>query len=442
MAMATDAQDGAGTPLPATTARREAESPPARPAPATRLVSLDALRGFDMFWILGADGVAYALRAMDDTPVTRFLATQLDHAEWAGFHFYDLIFPLFVFIVGVSLVFSLTKIVAQHGRGAAVRRILVRAALLFLFGIFYNGGLSEPWPDVRLAGVLQRIALCYAAAGLGFVFLRPRVLAGISAALLLGYWALLTFVPIRDVSIDPAAVAAQLGPDTQTNDPHHGRPSDAYRAQVEDRFAAATAYVGGGYEPGRNLANHLDFAYLPGRMYDVFFDPEGILSTIPAIVTCLLGVFAGLLLRWTDCDDRQKAIWLAASGVLAVAAGSLWGLQFPVVKKLWTSTFVLVAGGWSLLLLAGFYYVVDIRGWRRWCQPFVWIGMNPITLYLLTSVVAFDGIARRLVGGSVQRFFDARVATGFGELVIALGSLTLLVLLARFLYRRRIFLRV
>jgi predicted acyltransferase len=410
--------------------------------PSSRLVSLDTLRGFDMFWILGADRVVYALRAMDDTPVTRFLAMQLNHAKWVGFTFYDLIFPLFVFIVGVSMVFSLTTPV-QHGRAAAVRRILVRATVLFLLGVFYNGGLAREWPDVRVAGVLQRIAIAYAAAGLLFVYLHPRMIAAVGVALLVGYWALLTYVPIRDVTLDQAALTAHLGPDTAARDPRHGRPSEPYRLQVEALFAAtATEHVRGSYEPGRNLANHLDFQFLPGRMYDVWFDPEGILSTLPSIATCLLGVFAGLWLRRQDQSASRKAIGLAAAGVAALAAGHLWGLEFPVVKKLWTSSFVLVAGGWSLLLLAAFYYLVDIRGGRGWCAPFVWIGMNPIALFLLTSAIAMDGIARRFVGGSVRVYLDGFVMPGFGQLVIELGSLLLLILFARFLYRRRIFLRV
>ena len=413
-----------------------------RTASSSRLVCLDTLRGFDMFWILGADRVAYALHAMHDTPVTRFVATQLNHPDWAGFTCYDLIFPLFIFIVGVSSVFSLTNIVTQHGRAAAVRRILTRATLILLLGILANGGLAREWPDVRLGGVLQRIAIVYAAAGLLFVYLRPRVIAAIAAALLVGYWALLTFVPVRDVSLDRAALAARLGPDTAARDRRHGPPSPAYRLQVEALFAATTDHVRGGYEPGRNLANHLDFQLLPGRMYDVFFDPEGILSTLPAIATCLLGVFAGIWITRPDQSAKRKAIGLASAGLAALAVGYLWGLEFPVVKKLWTSSFVLVAGGWSLLLLAAFYSVVDIRGWRGWCAPFIWIGMNPITLYLVSAVVAVDSVTSRLLGGSVHRYLDALVAPGCGELMIVLGSLLLLILLARFMYRRSIFLRV
>jgi predicted acyltransferase len=413
-------------------------SPPAPAAPtaSARLVSLDALRGFDLFWILGADALVRALRAMDDTAPLRFFAAQLEHKAWAGFGFYDLIFPLFVFIVGVSLVFSLARIVARQGRAAAVRRILRRAALLFLLGILYNGGLAEPWPDVRLAGVLQRIALAYAAAGLLFCFCKTRALAGIAGALLLGYWALLAWVPVRDLPLDRAALIARL-PAAERD--AAGQPDPA---SVRALFDRTTARVRGHYEPGLNLPNHVDYQWLPGARYDRYYDPEGLLSTLPAIATCLLGVFAGLLLRRTDRTDREKLTWLVAAGCTALALGSLWGLSFPVVKKLWTSSFVLVAGGWSFLLLAGFYYIVDVRRWRGWCQPFVWIGMNPITLYLLSSLVDFHGIATRLAGGSVRAWVDVNLATGAGEFLVTLAGLALVVALAGFLYRRKIFLRV
>ena len=138
-----------------------------------RLMSLDALRGFDMFWIIGAEDLFHALNKISDTGITRVMAEQLDHEDWEGFHFYDLIFPLFVFIVGASLVFSLSKTIETVSRAAAVRRVLRRGVVLFLIGIFYYGGFSHEWPNIRLMGVLNRIALCYLFAGLFFCFFRP-----------------------------------------------------------------------------------------------------------------------------------------------------------------------------------------------------------------------------------------------------------------------------
>src|SRR5256714_7608073 len=174
-------------------------NPPAAARPSQRLMSVDALRGFDMFWIIGADSLVYALNRMSRSGSTGFLADQLEHAEWAGFHFYDLIFPLFVFLVGVSLVFSLTKTIAQAGRAEALKRVFRRGLLLFVVGIFYSGGFTEQWPNMRLMGVLNRIALAYFFAGLLFCFFKPRALMAICVGLLVGYCALMTFVPIRDI---------------------------------------------------------------------------------------------------------------------------------------------------------------------------------------------------------------------------------------------------
>jgi len=392
-----------------------------------RLMSLDVLRGFDMFWILGADAVVLALGALFHP--LHGLAAQMEHKVWAGFAFYDLIFPLFVFISGVSLVFSLPKSLATHGLASTIRHILVRAVILFALGVLYNGGLADAWPGVRLAGVLQRIAIAYAVTGVLFCLCRLRTCYIIGGALLVGYWALLTFVPVRDITLTKEAMAVALGTD---------KPAST---QVRQLYESTTTMVTGSYERGRNLANHVDYNWLPGDMYQVYWDPEGLLSTLPAIATCLLGMMAGQCLRRNDRTAQQKIRWLAIAGAVCLAGGWTWHLQFPVVKDLWSSSFVLVAGGYSLWLLAAFYYAVDVRQWRGWCQPFLWIGLNPITLYLASSLVNFWDIARRLSGGSITAWLDARHA-GLGQLGLALTSLTLMLLLARFLHRRGIYLKV
>lgn len=396
-----------------------------------RLTSLDALRGFDMFWILGGDAMMYALGAMTKAEPVASLVRQFHHKDWAGFAFYDLIFPLFVFMSGVSIVYSLSKLQQQEGRGAAIKRVLRRGGLLFLLGLFYSGGVSTAWPDIRLLGVLQRIALAYLGAGLLFCFFKPRALAGITAALLIGYWALLTFVPIRSVQLERAALPVQMGVAKPTLE------------QAKQFFDSPGRWITGGYEPGLNLTNHLDFQYLPGRKYDLYWDPEGLLSTFPAIATGLLGVFAGLLLRRTDRDDRQKVTRLLLGGAAALAVGWLWHLQFPVVKKIWTSSFVLVAGGYSLLLLAAFYWIVDVKRWRGWCTPFVWVGMNAITLYIVNNLLqGFRRIAARFAGGDVKAFFDSTITAGTGDLVIAMVGTALMFLLAWYLHKKQIFLRL
>ena len=404
----------------------------AAPLPdSQRLMSLDALRGFDMFWILGADLFVYALHATSQNRATAFLATQLDHAEWAGFHFYDLIFPLFVFMMGVSTVFSLTKIIEREGRVAAVKRVLRRGILLFIVGLIYSGGFTNPWPDMRLMGVLNRIALCYTFGGLLFIFFRTRALVAIAATLLLGYWALLAWVPFPDVRPTPGGDAIIT--------------KEAGFTDVAQLNMAGTNLLRGSYIQGVNLTDYLDQKYLPARKYDGTYDPEGILSTLPAVVTGLLGIFAGLLIRTKSVPDEKKVLWLLGAGAVGVALGFWWGTEIPVIKKIWTSSYVLVAGGYSALLLGAFYWVVDIKKWRTWCQPFVWIGMNPLTIYLTSNFLGglgFEKLARRLAGGPVKNFFDAHVAAGFGDLVISATAVALFIWFAHFLYRRKIFLRL
>ena len=401
-------------------------SPSGKPA---RLMSVDALRGFDMLWIVGAGAIVKALEAMGDNPLTNLLATQLQHVEWEGFRFYDLIFPLFLFIVGVSLVFSLDKALAQGSRGKVMGRILRRSLLLYAAGVFYYGGFSKPWPDLQLGGVLQRIAVCYGFAALIYSFVRsPRWLAVICAALLVGFWALMTFVPVPDFKLEPPVVeeiAQRIGSDS---------PFDI-TASVPDR-------VQGSYEEGRNLVNFLDFLYLPGKKPQHYYLNEGLLSTLPSIALPLFGVLAGLLLKSGSIDARRKILWLAGTGLACVALGLLWSLSFPIIKRIWSSSFVMVAGGCSAMLMALFHWMVDVRQWRAWCQPFVWIGCNALTVYLLTPIVNFQALAARFTGGDVSRFLDDNLAQGLGGLVTAATGLLLVILLARFLFQRGIFLRL
>jgi predicted acyltransferase len=352
-----------------------------------------------MLWIAGADSLGHALAHVSHHPVIQFFATQLEHVAWEGFRFYDLIFPLFVFMAGVSLVFSLGGRMAEGGRGAALWRLTRRAALLFALGIFYYRGLDGWGNDIRVLGVLQRIALSYLFAGALHLFLKPRGLMVALAVILLGYWALMALVPV------PGFGAGRL-------------------------------------VPGENLAHWVDEHYLPGRKWSGKYDPEGLLSTLPAIGTCLLGVLAGIALRSTARAPLDTVKRLALVGVALLVTGHVWGLAFPIIKSLWTSSYVCVAGGWSFLLLALFYWLIDVRGWKTWCQPFVWIGMNSITIYLIGNLLDFDRIAARVTGGHVSDWFDAAVTPGFGRLVTALAGMGLCVWLARLMYRHKMFLRV
>lgn len=365
-------------------------APGSTQSPDSRLVSLDALRGFDMFWIMGGDMILRSLPKIDDSTLTRALAAQMEHCEWIGFHFYDLIFPLFVFIVGASLVFSISRMLERSGRLVTLKRIFVRSLILFLLGIFYMGGISNGFKNIYFAGVLHRIAVAYFFTSLLFCFFRTRALITLCLSLLFGYWLLLTFVPVPGI----------------------GTPSLV--------------------EPGKNLAHYIDDLYLPGRRF------EGtILSTMAAVANCLLGVFAGLLLKDAALPNQKKVYRLLAGGMLSLLLGFVWSLQFPIIKLLWTSTYVLVACGYSAILLAAFVQIIEIWNFRRWAQPFVWLGMNAITIYIIANIVGFHRLALRFVGGDIRAFLGS-----FADLAQALVATAFALCVVLFLYCRKIFLRL
>lgn len=371
----------------------------------SRVVSVDALRGFSIFWIIGADGATWALDRMlrDKNPVLSsigsFLGTQMSHAAWEGFRFYDLVFPLFIFITGVSIVLSLPRLVEREGMGRAHLRVFRRALVLYGLGLLVSGGVGHHWSDIRYLGVLQRIAICYFFASLLFLHLNKRGLILATVLLLGGYWGLMTFVPVPDVG-------------------------------------------SGSFQPDANLANWIDANYLPGRLWDKTRDPEGLLSTLPAIGTCVLGVLAGLLLKDNRLTATQKSVWLIGGGIVITAAGYVWGLQFPIIKVIWTSSFVLVAAGYSAILLGITHQLIDVWGWKRWATAFVWIGANAITLYFINGISGFEPFALRIVGGDVSAWLDRAVTPGTGLFIAHILGLTLAIALAGFLYRRKIFLRV
>lgn len=369
--------------------------------PQGRLLSLDALRGFDMFIILGVEELAGALVKAHPAPWTRVFAEQLDHAAWEGFHFLDLIFPLFVFVSGVSLVYSADASLARRGRAGTIAKFVTRGALLMLLGVLYYGGVSKGWGEVRWVGVLQRIAVCGTVAGVLYCLLGSRVRVGVFVGLLAGYWAVMSFIPGS--------------------------------AGVRGDFAEG---------PEHNLANWIDYAYLPGKKWDKTHDPEGLLSTIPAVATCLLGVFCGEYLKRGAGNGARKAAVLIGLGAVLAGLGWLWslggaGVGFPVIKKLWTSSYVLVAGGYSMMLLGAFYYVIDVKQVRWWAGPSVWIGMNAITLYMCRHLVRWDDLSHALVGGPI-----AETVAPYGAVLAAGVVLLLNVGLAWVLYSRKVFLRV
>jgi predicted acyltransferase len=322
-------------------------------------MSLDALRGFDMFWIIGGTGLvlsfAHLLGFREQTIAG--LRNQFEHVAWNGFHFIDLIFPLFVFMVGVAMPLSFGKHLDRgEGRGPLYWRICRRTLLLILLGIICNNGLLRiPLAEHRFGSVLGRIGLCYFFASLITLHSSARGRLLWIAGLLLGYWAALMWIPV----------------------PNYGP---------------------GNLAPGATLADYLDRTLLPGRLYKGVREPEGILSTVPAIATTLLGVLAGAWLRDSRRNGHVKAAALVLAGLACAVLGHLWDQSFPINKNLWSSSFVLWAGGLSLMLLGLFYLVIDVWGWDMGAFFFAVIGANAITIYVGQQWIDFDAVGRLLFG--------------------------------------------
>jgi predicted acyltransferase len=365
------------------------------PAPAsTRVASIDALRGFDMFWITGGDALVYHLSKAVPITLTVMFARQFQHVEWEGFHFYDLIFPLFVFIVGLVLPFSLTRrLEAGANRRELYQHAFRRLFLLFFLGLLANGLLDLNFPNLRILGVLQRIAIAYFFATLLVMNLKVRGQAVATGLILLGYWAIMALVPV----------------------PGFGR---------------------GNFTMQGNLAAYLDQRLLPHPFccYEDG-DNEGIISNIPAIASCMLGVLAGHWLR-AAYSQKRKLLGLIVAGVACLGAGLLWSLAFPIVKNLWSSSFVLFAGGWSLLLLALFYGVIDVLGYRKWAFVFTVIGANSITIYLTRHFFNFKEVGLIFTHGFINYL------GGWKPFAIELGSVVAGWMFLYYLYKQKIFLRV
>jgi predicted acyltransferase len=356
----------------------------------SRVVSIDALRGFDMFWIIGGGAVFSSLAKVYSHPITETIERQLEHVKWEGFHFEDLIFPLFLFIVGVVLPFSIVRRVERgHSRLQLYLHIFKRSAVIILLGLILNGLLRFEWVDMRWPGVLQRIGLCYFFAALIVMNTKWRAQAIITAAVLIVYWLVMILVPVP-------------------------------------------GYGAGDMTAEGCLSSYIDQQLVPGVLYYGHGDNEGLISTFPAICTVLLGALAGHWLR-SGRSGNRKAAGLAIAGLISLVVGLLWGLVFPIIKILWTSSYVLVAGGWSLLLLSLFYWVIDVNGYRKWAFFFIVIGMNPITIYFLQGIVSFERIAEIFLIGIANNLELLR------PLILPLGALLAKWLFLWFLYRYRIF---
>ncbi len=316
-----------------------------------RLYSLDALRGFDMFWIMGGEGIFIALASLTGWPVFKWCATQLDHVPWHGFVFYDMIFPLFLFIAGISFPFSLAKRIAKNDSRASIyKHVVFRGLILVLLGILYNNGVRFELGELRYGSVLGRIGLAWMFAAI--IFMNTRLSTRIlwCSGLLLGYWVLLLLFPAHDLG-----------------------STDIFSREG-------------------NFASWIDRMIMPGKLYLGNHDPEGIMSTMPAIGTALLGMFTGefMLSDYLKEKPLRKVLYMIGAAIVLMIIGRLWNIIFPINKNLWTSSFVCWVGGLSLLLFAIFHLIIDVWNYRKWAFFFVVIGMNPITIYLTERIVGFS----------------------------------------------------
>lgn len=337
-----------------------------------RHLALDVLRGFDMLLMVGMMGV-----------LSTVIGRPLEHSVWSGMTFLDTVFPLFLFIAGASYPFSADR---QRAAGLSNARMLLkivrRMALLVLLGVAYNV-LSRGCvlKDVRIASVLGRIGVCWGVAALGYLFFGLRKCLVVSAAILVGYWALQYFVPSPDAQALWVGQTPELHPYwvEQLKEPYYVNGpfsiNGSWNSWFDRHFLPGYLMFGGpNYGP----------APLPTRM----LDPEGLLSTLPAVVTVTLGMLAGAILRDGSLGDRRQALLLAGLGALCAVLAVVWRPWCPVVKNIWTSTFVLLSGAYSFGMLALFHWIVDVLKWRWWILPFQVVGVNALAAYLLDRLIA------------------------------------------------------
>jgi predicted acyltransferase len=358
-----------------------------------RLLSLDALRGLDMLFLLGISGVFRALPKLSDNGVFNFLAGQCQHTVWHGFHIYDLIFPLFIFMVGVSVPFAISKRLQDgYSRKKLYFHIIRRSLMLFFLGLIFNGFLGFDFSNFTYTGVLQRISIAYFFSALIVMNTDIRMQAISAGSLLVIYWLLMILVPVP-------------------------------------------GYGAGVITPEGNLHTYIDQQLLPGKLGNGFYDEDGILQQISSIAVCLAGVLAGHWLR-SSYTQNKKVLGLMLAGFASVLIAIVWNFSFPIIFRLWSSSYAMLVIGLSSLLLSLFYWIIDVKGYTKWAFPFVVAGLNSITIYLVAKLFSFGIIVNIFVYGFIDYLGP------FKPLFWALCILTVEWLFLYFLYKKKVFLKV
>ena len=362
----------------------------------SRLLSLDTLRGFDMFWIIGGEELVHALSKIYPNSFWNQFSKQLEHPYWNGFTFYDLIFPLFIFLAGVSTPLSIGKALnAGRSKQGILLKVLKRGLILFLLGIVYNNGLEiKPIDDIRFMSVLGRIGISYVCANIIFLYIQETLLIYWFAGLIIVYWLIL-------------------------------------------KFTSAPGFAMGDLSMEGNFASYFDRNVLPGKLSRGIHDTVGLFNNIPAIGNALAGIITGIYLQKGEPTPSKKALYIAFSGLIALIIAQLWNLDFPINKNLWSSSFVMQTVGLSLLLFALFYYVIDVLKYNRWTLFFQVIGMNSILIYISVKFIDWDYTA-----DAFFRCLGQLVGEPYSILVIAVAVVIIKWVFLKFLYNKKVFLRV
>ncbi len=361
-----------------------------------RLYSLDALRGFDMFWIIGAEDIFHGLAKATGSPFWASISIQFTHPLWNGFHVYDLIFPLFLFLAGVSTPYSVGRDLEKgKSRPELMLRVIKRGLILVLLGIIYNNGLElRPLADIRFSSVLGRIGIAYMLANIIYLYTKERTQIIWFAGLLIGYWLIL-------------------------------------------KFTSAPGFAAGDLTMEGNFASYVDRTILPGKLSLGIHDTVGFFNNIPAISTALAGIIVGSFLRKGLMTPLQKAMGLAIAGIVCLVLGQLWNLDFPINKNMWSSSFVLHTTGLSLILLSVFFYIIDVRGYKNWAFFFKVIGMNSILIYISGKFINWT-----YTTNAFFKWLGQLVGDPYNIVVMAICMLAIKWLILYVLYKKRVFLRV
>jgi predicted acyltransferase len=362
-----------------------------------RLVSLDFFRG-----------LAIALMILVNNPGGDKYYGLLQHVDWNGLTVADLVFPFFVFIMGAAIPYSLAgKLERGENKQKLLVRIIRRTVILFALGLIINGFPYYDLATLRVMGVLQRIALCYFFASITFLFASKRWQIVLTMVAPVVYWMLMVLIPVP-----------------------------GYGAGILDKQG--------------NLAGYVDRFLLGGHLYAVAWDPEGLLSTLPAFVTAMTGVLIGQSLK-SNSRPSNKCLNLLLVGSLSIAAGLVWNFWFPINKNLWTSSYVALTSGLAIVILAACFYVIDVRSLRSWTKPFVILGINAITVYFLSEIVnlsliyveiPFGGINAGLKSLIYEELFASWAGPLHGSFIYALAYLAFCWIIALMLWKKGVFLKI